>query len=293
MTDTIEKSLSSPYIALIRPKQWIKQGFVLAPLIFSFAFQRPEAWYYSIIAVIAFTAAASATYIFNDINDIKSDRNHPVKQSRPLASGAISIRNAYITMLIILGIGGFTSLLLPSMCLLILISYIVLNILYTLFLKKIAILDVVIVASGFVLRVLMGGYAINVSVSPWIITATFMIALFIGFGKRRHELILVKNQNHTRESLHDYNSEFIDKLINVTCSAALICYAIYAVEQDKAHNKVGLVYTVAFVAFGLFRYLQSIYLSNQGGEPEQILFKDRIFQINLLLWLITTLWIMS
>ncbi len=281
-----------PFIQIMRPKQWIKSGFVLTPYLFSLQFDDLEKLKLSIIATLSFIFISSALYIFNDFLDLQEDRKHPLKKKRPLASGKISNRQAEILILVLLSLGYATTLLLPVKCFFVIMVYMLMNVAYSKKLKHIAIIDVLVIASGFVLRVLMGGYAIDVRISTWLILATFLLALFLGFGKRRHELGLGSG-SETRLSLRGYNEEFTDKLINVTCATALVCYAIYAVGIVEKTGKDSFIYTVIFVVFGLFRYLQNIYLIKEGGEPEKILYKDKLFLANIVLWLITTLIILT
>jgi 4-hydroxybenzoate polyprenyltransferase len=280
-----------PLIVLLRPKQWVKNAFVFAPLFFSFHYTSFFNWQQTILAALAFAFVSSAIYVMNDIVDVESDKKHPRKKKRPVASGAVSVEMASLMAVISLLFSGGIGFHLPQACQYILGIYFVMNIAYSFFLKKIAILDVMIIASGFVLRVLMGAYAIGVIVSPWIVLSTFLLALFLGFGKRRTEL--VSRGSTSRASLGEYNSELLDQLITMSCTSALLSYAIYTVGVAQAERKTELVYTVAFVAFGLFRYLQHLYFSKKGESPEKILFSDPIFIINLLAWLAVTLFILS
>ncbi len=281
-------SILSDIQKLLRPRQWIKNGFVLAPLLFALEINNPDAWRNAVFAVAAFICVSGATYILNDIRDRDSDRKHPKKKLRPIAAGRIDIRTALqaATFLITAGI-GFAALL-PAACIGILLFYFMMNLAYSFHLKRVAILDVLVIAAGFVLRVLMGGMAIDVLISPWILIATFMLALFLCFGKRRREL---KEQgDELRQSLVYYNEAFLDKLITLSCTSAFLTYAIYSVEMANRTGRNALVFTVVFVAFGLFRYLQHIYVDKGGEEPEQILYRDPMFLGNLLLWLAATLW---
>ncbi|NDF12233.1 MAG: decaprenyl-phosphate phosphoribosyltransferase [Proteobacteria bacterium] len=271
-------------LKLMRPKQWIKNLFVVAPLVFSMTFYDSVNVIHTIIAVAVFIAASSAVYVMNDICDVKADRKHPKKKHRPIASGEVSVPTAMVLLVALVCAGIYGIRFLPINCAVITTIYILLNIFYSFKLKHIAILDVSLIAVGFVLRVLMGAAAISVDVSPWIILATFLLALFLGFGKRRHE-VTTPSGNKTRSSLNEYTAELLDNLINVTCAAALMCYAIYAVDVARTTHKVEFVYTVGFVALGLFRYLHFIYVSNKGDSPENAIYQDRLFLLNLLLWL--------
>jgi decaprenyl-phosphate phosphoribosyltransferase len=276
-------------LRLLRPRQWIKNGFVIAPIFFAHQFENIQAWGLSLSAAAAFALAASCVYIFNDICDRGEDRRHPVKCRRPLAAGTITIPAALL--LSALCAAGSIAILffLPPQCALIVALYVLLNILYTLVLKKQALLDVFFIGACFVLRVLMGCVALTVMVSPWIILTTFMLALFLGFGKRYHELS-VEGYAAQKQNLQHYSRELLDKLVVICSASALVCYAIYTTEIARITGSVAIVYTVIFVAFGLFRYLQSIYVYGQGGEPEQIILRDKWQWINCALWLVCTLW---
>ena len=278
-----------PIIQLLRPKQWIKNAFVIAPIFFAHAFASLEAWLLTFSAAGAFALAASAVYIINDIFDRAEDAKHPVKCHRPLASERVTIPVALSLAVGCVMLCGLLLLRLPAPCAWLVALYLVSNVAYTLILKQQALLDVFFIASCFVLRVLVGCYALSVMVSPWIILTTFMLALFLGFGKRYHELGVEGYALH-KQNLQHYSRELLDKLVIICGSAALVCYAIYTAEMARASGDVSIVYTVAFVAFGLFRYLQSIYVFGQGGEPEEIILKDRWQWVNIALWLICTLW---
>jgi 4-hydroxybenzoate polyprenyltransferase len=283
---------SRPYARLVRPKQWMKSAFVFAPLFFAHQFTSLHSWILTLIAALCFICISAVVYIGNDIRDIEEDRAHPDKKQRPLAAGLMRVEQAMGLAAGFAAAALFLMLLLPYECAVVAVVYVLLNFAYTLYLKRIAILDIFFVASCYVLRVLMGCYALKVSVSPWIILTTFLLALFLGFGKRYHEMGY-ENYVSQKLNLQHYNRNLLDKLVTISGGAALITYAIYAAEIARQMGEVDIVYTVAFVAFGLFRYLQSIYVYNQGGEPETILFKDRLQLLNAALWLVVTLWILS
>jgi decaprenyl-phosphate phosphoribosyltransferase len=275
------------YVALLRPKQWIKNGFVIAPIFFARQFGFIGAWELSLAAALAFAFAASTVYIVNDIFDRHEDRQHPLKSKRPLASGAVNVPQAFFVagLCALLSAGLLTRL--PLLCAQVVVAYVLLNIAYTLVLKRQALIDVFFIAGCFVMRVLMGCFALSVMVSPWIILTTFMLALFLGFGKRYHELG-IEGYVESKQNLQHYSRDLLDKLVVICGAASLICYAIYAAEADN----INMVYTVPFVAFGLFRYLQSIYVLGLGGEPESVVLQDRWQWINILLWFAATVWVL-
>jgi len=284
-------SLPAP-IRLLRPKQWIKNGFIFAPLFFAHAFISLEAWLLTLLAALAFLLISCTVYVANDLKDVEEDRIHPVKKNRPLASGEVSQNTAIWLVIACLGAASGVLSLLPLYCSLIAATYIWLNLAYTMWLKRIAIIDVFFIASCYVLRVLMGCAALAVTVSPWIILTTFLLALFLGFGKRYHEMS-IPEYVRIKPNLQHYSRELLDRLVLICGGAALMTYAIYTTEMAHQIGRTEMVYTVPFVAFGLFRYLQSLYVYQQGGEPEMVIFRDKVQLINIALWLAITLFIMS
>jgi 4-hydroxybenzoate polyprenyltransferase len=280
-------------IKLCRPKQWIKNIFILAPMVFAFEFNNAHSWQNIVIAIIAFTCVSSAVYAFNDIRDVELDKKHKKKKNRPVASGGISILQAYIISGTLLMTGlAISLLLLQKECVYILLSYAILQFGYCTYFKHIAIIDVLIIAIGFVLRALMGGAAINVEVTSWMMLSIFLLTLYIGFGKRYHE-ITVYSEDNLRKSLNQYSVLLLHHLIAVSCCASLMCYSLYIQNMVETSGKRALYFTIIFVTFGLFRYLQHIFVDAGGGEPEDVMSSDRVFLVNGLLWLISTVWILS
>jgi len=281
-----------PYIKLLRPKQWTKNGFVFAPLFFAHEVSNFSAWYYVTMAAFCFLLISCMAYICNDIRDIKEDQRHPVKKRRPIASGEVSVIHAGLIACVFAALAVLVMTALPYQCSIIAAIYISINLAYTFFLKRIAIVDVFLISFCYVLRVLMGCYALQVSVSPWIILTTFLLALFLGFGKRYHEMGFEDYAKY-KPNLQHYNRNLLDRLVTITGGAALITYAIYTAEISRQLGGVSVVYTTAFVAFGLFRYLQTIYVYNEGGEPENIILKDKFQLVNFVAWLVVTMWLLN
>lgn len=281
----------SPWIRLLRPKQWIKNAFVFAPLFFAGKFHSLADWRLTATAALCFFSTACVVYIVNDIRDVEEDKNHPVKKLRPLAAGEIKLLQAVLLACAFVAAALFFMTLLPIACALVALLYLATNVLYTLYLKRLAIIDIFFIAFCYVLRVLMGCYALDVVISPWIIIATFLLALFLGFSKRYHEMGF-EDYARSKANLQHYNRELLDRLVVITACAALMTYTIYAAEIAAKIGKVEMVYTVGFVAFGLMRYLQSVYVYKQGGEPETVILRDKWQLINLALWLLVTMWIM-
>lgn len=282
--------LTNLFLAL-RPKQWTKNLVVLAPLLFALGdrhqmVQTADIWI-ACAAALLFCAVSSGIYLFNDIKDLDSDRLHPAKKLRPLASGALPVAQAYTASFSLLATGLIGSCFLPRSFLLVIAGYILLQITYTLFLKRVALIDSMIIASGFVLRAMAGALAVNVFVSPWLLLCAFLLALFLALCKRRHEKItLAETGGDTRSSLNQYDAQLLDLLIAIVSSATIVSYALYTLWPDTVEkfgtNRLGL--TIPFVIFGLFRYLDLVYRHDKGDQPEQILLTDIPLVIDLLLY---------
>lgn len=285
------------YLKLLRVEQWVKNLFVFAPLFFSGNITNVDLLTRSILAFIIFSLTASSIYIINDYSDIESDRKHPQKKDRPLASGVISKVTAKIILGILLAIivtvvfsakdyfgdhlWKFSS---------IISFYFVMNLAYTFKLKHVAIVDVCIIAIGFVLRVLAGGYATGILISQWAILLTFVLALVLAIGKRRGELINAQISGRTRKSLDGYNVQFADIALSISCALAIVCYLMFTLSpevQQKFHPRV--FYTVFFVVFAFLRYLQQTLVYNKTESPTKIIYKDRYIQVTMVLWLVAFL----
>jgi 4-hydroxybenzoate polyprenyltransferase len=281
-------------IRLLRPAHWAKNVFVLAPLAFAGKLFDAESLQRGLMAFAAFCLASSAVYVFNDIRDRAEDRLHPLKRHRPIAAGVVSVPVALVmgvalalaslTLAASLGLEFFT----------VLAIYLGLNQLYSAGLKHTVILDVMIVSLGFVLRVVAGGYAVDVRVSAWLLLCTFFIALFLAFSKRRHELILLADDaSGQRPVLSHYSPAFLDQMINVVTASTVVSYAMYAVSPEtveKFHTK-DLIFTIPMVLFGIFRYLYLIYQKPTSRNPTEAILQDPPFLINLLVWALAALWI--
>ena len=282
-------------IRLIRPKQWIKNGFVFVPLFFGGALFHIDALLSGIIAFFAFSFAASSIYCFNDIFDVEADRRHPVKCHRPIASGAVSIRQAYCLMLLMLILSIVTSAALDSWeAMGIIIFYWILNVCYCSKLKQYAIIDVCIVAFGFVLRLLTGGVVTDITLSKWIVLMTFLITLFMSFAKRRDDVLrMEKTGEAPRKNTSRYNLTFINQAITITASVTLVCYIMYTVSPEviEHFHTEHLYLTTVFVLVGLLRYIQITVVDQQSGDPTKIVLHDHITQLIILAWLVAFLFI--
>lgn len=279
-------------IISLRIPHWIKNSFLFAALIFSAHLFDFSYVLKTCIAFILFSLIASAGYLINDIIDLPEDKEHPVKSKRPIASEKLSIKTALFTalVLIITGIGGGLSLN-PAFGA-ILIIYFLFEIIYCLFLKHKVILDVFGIAGGFILRVVAGGLAINVPISHWLIICTGLISLFLGFSKRKHELILLGDEAHKhRKVLSEYSPYFLDQMISIVTTSTVIAYMLYTLSPETI-TKFGtnkLILTTPFVLYGIFRYLYLVHKKEKGGSPTQLLLTDIPLLINTALWTITSI----
>ena len=279
------------YIALLRPKQWIKNAFVFAPLIFARELFRTESVVTELMAFAAYCLTASAVYIVNDATDIEADRADPVKKLRPLAAGTVSRGGATALLVLLIAV---TLLLLRSMDWrfdFILGLYFALNLAYSLKLKEIVLLDVFIVAAGFMLRVLGGAYAIGVSVSSWIVLCSLFISLFLGFAKRRGELVLAQatGSESRRKVLLAYRVDFIDQMLTIAAAGAVISYALYTVAARtiESFGTDRLIYTTVFVLYGVFRYLYLIHTTRSTDNPTNAVTSDPTIIVTGVLWIAT------
>jgi len=272
----------------LRPQQWIKNFFIFAPVIFSRNLLNPSMVLKTALAFAAFCLIASAHYIFNDIRDLEEDRLHPVKSKRPLASGRLKTGPAVLSCVVMAVLGLAVAATVNGSVLIISAVYLVLQVLYSLRLKHVVILDVFVVAAGFVIRVVAGGLAIEVTISSWLLICTMLLALFLAMGKRRHEIVLLEGDaaNH-RPILKEYNTALLDQMISVVTASTLVAYCLYTISEETV-AKFGtrkLIYTVPFVLYGIFRYLYLIYLKAEGGSPESLIIKDKPLLLDLFLWI--------
>lgn len=280
-----------PAIRALRPKQWTKNAIVLAALVFALGDHTQHvdlrsAWI-AIGAALVFCLISSAVYLVNDIRDLEYDRAHPTKRLRPLAAGELSSTHALIMAILLLAAGLAGAWWIGRELFGVVIAYLVLQLLYMFGLKQVALVDLFIIACGFVLRALAGAVAIHVTISPWLLLCTLLLAMFLALCKRRHEKVVLSDATgETRPSLKQYDASLLDQLISVIASATLVCYALYTLSPDTV-QKFGthlLGFTIPFVIFGLFRYLDLVYRHEKGGRPEQILLTDVPLLVNLALY---------
>lgn len=276
---------------LIRPKQWIKNAFVLAPLVFSREMFEARPLLATLRASIAFCLTASCIYIINDISDVESDRAHPEKRNRPLAAGTISHSQAYMLLAVLATLTVLVVFDMPGRFQLVLAAYSVMNLAYSAKLKDIVLLDVFIIAAGFMLRVLGGAFAINVQVSSWIVLCTLFLSLFLGFAKRRGEL-LVGHQVRSgaeRKVLVSYRVGFIDQMLTIAAAGTVISYALYTVAPRtiEIFGTEKMIYTTVFVTYGMFRYLYLIHMTDSTENPTNAVTSDIPIIAVTVLWILT------
>jgi len=271
----------------LRPQQWAKNVFVLAPLVFSQSLLDTELVGRAAVGFLLFCTAASAVYVLNDLRDADRDRHHPLKQHRPIASGRLPATVAIVLCAFLAGTATIGGWLLSPGYFAFVATYLVLNLFYSFGLKRVVILDVMIISIGFVLRVMAGGAAIDVKVSPWLILCTIFVSLFLAFSKRRHELtLLTDHAADQRQVLVNYSPAFLDQMINVVTASTVVAYALYAIspETEERFHTPYLIYTIPLVLFGIFRYLYLVYQEPGEHNPTEEILGDKPFLINIMLW---------
>lgn len=270
-----------------RPRQWYKQSLLLLGIVFSRNVTSLPAWSDLLLGVVSFSLVASATYVYNDIGDIEADRNHPVKRNRPMASGLVDVRLGAAFGAVLLSVGLATASLVGLSFLAVVCLYLGQNALYSLVLKQIAIVDVIVIAVGFVLRAVAGVVAIGVSLSPWLVVCTFLAALVLALGKRRNEVRVSDDPAASRDVLGEYTADTLDQYLVATVATLLVSYSLYTFFGTTETMMV----TLPFAFFGTFRYHHLVYTADVGGDPVRLL-GDRPFVVNLLLWSVLTVLIL-
>ena len=274
------------YLKLMRVNQWVKNLFVFLPLFFSGNLFNIDLLIESFYGFLIFSFVASSIYIINDYVDIEKDKKHPEKKNRPLASGKISKQNAFILFLVLLVLTCFLLWTFGTLQVAILVGiYFLMNIAYSFKLKQVAILDVMIIAFGFLLRVFVGGYMTGILVSDWTILLVFDLALVLALGKRRGELVNAELEGVTRKSLDGYNLNFLNSALAITCTVAVICYMMFILSpetQSKFHHYI--IYTFVFVFAAVLRYLQQTFVYAKTESPTKLIFKDHFIQLLIVMW---------
>ena len=284
---------------LVRPHQYLKNGFVLLGPLFAHQWDLATLTQ-AAMAFLAFCAMASAVYVLNDIMDIEADRAHPVKCKRPLPSGAISIGMAKILLVLLISGSVVLSLLTSVWVTFFVLTYFVINIFYSWHLKHVVILDVFLISSGFMLRILAGTVGLGITPSAWLLLCGLMVTLFLGFAKRRAELLMIEategtSNGLTRRVLDDYSPEMLEQFIAVTAACTIIAYGLYTVSPQTVaiHGSNNLIYTLPFVVYGIFRYLYLLHRRAKGNDTAKDLVQDRHLLVTVVAWIFTTLWVLS
>ncbi|MEW6180931.1 MAG: decaprenyl-phosphate phosphoribosyltransferase [Chloroflexota bacterium] len=283
----------SALLKSMRPRQWSKNVFVLAAVVFDKKLLNPEAIGKSLAGMILFCLLSSSVYLINDILDVEADRNHPQKRHRPIASGRLPVPVASIAAIVMVVFTIPLSFLLSPLFGWIALIYFLVNLAYSTRLKHIPLIDVLIIAAGFVLRVAAGVSLIEVErFSPWLYVVTTLLALYIGFGKRRAELTLLQDSaNNHRRVLDGYNLALLDQLITIVSGTTIVAYSLYTFSAPNLPENHSMMLTIPFVIYGIFRYLYLIQVEQAGGAPEEIVLTDRPLQITIFLWGISVLFV--
>lgn len=275
------------YLKLLRPADWAKNLFLFIPLFFSGEFFNWSAYPKLLLGFIAFCCIASSIYIINDYIDIEDDKKHPDKSKRPLASGAVSKNTSILICVLLFAAGFMIAYFIREKFLFVLGIYFLLNLAYSFGLKHIAVLDVMILAIGFVLRIKSGAVIAHIGLSEWLNIMVFLLALFMAIGKRRDDVLLkLSSGTDMRKSVKGYNLEFLNIVLALVCAVIVVAYFMYTMSPEVLNRlrTYRLYYTCLFVLAGIMRYLQIIFVQSASGSPTKILYKDRFIQISLLLW---------
>ncbi len=280
---------------LLRVQQYVKNILIFAPLFFALEVGNPELLLNTVVAFVAFSLAASGVYLMNDCLDIAQDREHPSKSRRPIASGLISIRFAIALSALLLAAGGVLMALLSLQSAGILATYVLLNFAYSLLLKHIAILDVAIIATGFVFRLFVGAAVTEIELSMWIVVITFLLALFMALAKRRSDVLLFVNTGtKARKVIDGYNLRFLDSAMAIMASVVIVSYILYTTSAEVLERIPNnyLYLTALFVILGILRYMQIALVDEDSGSPTEVFWNDRFIQLNLLSWVLVFAWIL-
>ncbi len=286
-----------PVIRIVRPRQWVKNFFVFIPLFFGGQMSNTALLLDALTTFVAFSLAASSIYCLNDIVDVEADRQHPVKCHRPIASGQVSVSAAYALMAIMLILSMTVCPMLKGRSMAVgavVLGYWIMNIAYCVWLKNFAIIDVCLIAFGFVLRILAGGLATAIEPSNWLVLMTFLLTLFLSFAKRRDDVLRMEATGKPpRKNTIRYNLTFINQAITISASITLVCYIMYTVspEVTARFNSHYIYLTTIFVLVGLLRYIQIAVVDKQSGDPTKIILRDRFTQLVVLAWMVSFLFI--
>ncbi len=278
----------SAVVRSVRPAQWTKNLFVFAALIFAREFFTVSLLLKTVGAFFTFCLVSGAFYIFNDLHDREEDRAHPKKSQRPIASGEIRPGEALVLFFLLAVIGLTGAFFLERNFFLAVGIYFLLQLAYTLRLKQVVILDIFMIAAGFVIRVVAGGLVIAVPISSWLLICTTLLALLLSMGKRRHEITVLQDRaSEHRPILKEYSPYLLDQMIAVVTASTLIAYCLYTISEEtvKKFGTSNLIWTAPFVLYGIFRYLYLLHLKGKGGSPEEIIIQDKPMLLNIVLWI--------
>ncbi|HOA96357.1 decaprenyl-phosphate phosphoribosyltransferase [Acetivibrio saccincola] len=276
------------FLELARPKQWIKNLFVFAALVFAGHAFDEDYLQKTTLAFLLFCLISACVYILNDIVDVNKDRAHPKKRTRPIASGIITPKEAVVFLIILLPFSLAASFKVDFFLGIVILVYFLNNLLYSLVIKHWVILDVMSIALGFLLRVIGGALVIKVYISPWILLCTLLLSLFLGFSKRRNELtVLQEDADSHRKILKEYSLEFIDNMLSIVTASTVMAYSLYTFSSNSENYY--MMATIPFVLYGIFRYQYIIYQKQEGGSPEETVLSDVPLMINILLWVVTSI----
>ena len=280
---------ASAYVLAMRPKQWTKNVLVFAALVFSHNLDSVSAFIEVAIAFVCFCFASSAVYILNDLGDRESDRLHPVKRFRPIAAGQVPVTHAVLMGISLATFALGVGFILTPYFAALLLGYMLLNVTYSLYLKHEVIIDVFCISAGFVLRAAGGAVVLSVPISPWLYVCTVVLALFVGFGKRRNELELLEGDaGGHRKNLDEYSAPLLDQFIVVTAATTVMAYSLYTVVAANLPANHLMMITIPFVLYGIFRYLYLVHQKKEGGAPEQLILTDRPLLGAVFLWGVTS-----
>lgn len=279
----------SEVFKLLRVHQYIKNLFIFMPLLFSLHFSDTTALYHSMVAFALFSLIASSIYIFNDLLDVEEDKKHPTKKLRPLASGTISKPNAKLLMVSLFSSSLFLAYMFNTSLFIVLLIYFILNIFYSLKLKHIAIVDIFIIATGFVLRLFAGSAVSGVSLSMWIILVTFLLAIFLALAKRRDDVLLSQEGKETRKNIDGYNLEFVNASMVLMAGVVIVSYIQYTISEDVIERlgTSNLYLSAFFVILGILRYMQITFVEEDSSSPTKIVLRDRFLKLTILFWLLS------
>ncbi|MCG6976604.1 MAG: decaprenyl-phosphate phosphoribosyltransferase [Acidiferrobacterales bacterium] len=283
-------------LKLMRPHQWTKNLFVFTGLIFGHAWADSSLVQAVILSAVAFSLLSSGVYIVNDIVDAESDRQHPKKKFRPIAAGNVAITLAASWALLLVVVAFGLAWLVSTEVIMLLLAYLILNAAYSAGLKQVAVLDVFLIATGFMLRILVGTEGVGIAPSQWLLLCGLMITLFLGFTKRRAELMVAEESGMTtRKVLSQYDAGLLDTFIAITATAAVLAYSLYTVNPETIaiHGTANLIYTVPFVAYGIFRYILRLHTHRRGEDPARELVTDPHIIVTVLSWVIVVLWLIG